>query len=68
MKKIEQVLFMLAFSMGVVILTVIFLFVTGRQIPNLNLVLISYGIVNIIGICLGYHKKLWEDLIENKDS
>lgn len=66
MRKIEQILFMLAFSMCVVILTIISLFVTGRQLPDLNLVLISYGIVNIIGICLGYHKKLWEDLVENK--
>lgn len=66
MKAIEQIFFMLAFSLGVTFLTVIFLFVTGRHIPNLNLVLISYGIVNIIGICLGYHKKLWEDLVENK--
>lgn len=65
MRKIEQILFMLAFSMGVTILTVIFLFVTGRQLPNLILVLISYGVVNIVGICLGYHKKLWEDFIED---
>ena len=68
MKKIEQILFMLVFSMGIMILTVIFLFVIGRQLPNLYLILISYGVVNIMGICLGYHKKLWEDLVENKAS
>ena len=68
MKVIEQILFMLAFSLVVTILTVIFLFIVGRQLPNLYLVLISYGITNIVGICLGYHKKLWEDLVENKAS
>ena len=68
MKAIEQIFFMLAFSLGVTFLTVIFTIIAGRQLPSLAVVLVSYGIVNIIGICLGYHKKLWEDLVENKDS
>lgn len=57
---------MLAFSLGITLLSTIFMFVTGREFPGMAVMLIAYIIVNIIGICLGYHKKLWEDLVENK--
>ena len=62
----KKILFMLAFSLGITLLSIIFMFITGREFPGMAVMLIAYIIVNIIGICLGYHKKLWEDLVENK--
>ena len=64
----KKILVFLAATAVMSLLTAILMFIAGNELPNFQLMGVTWVILNVFAICKKWHLRFWDDFILNKPS